>query len=225
VPELSHDPIDDGFHEIQLSGKQLVFLFMVTTVIAVVIFICGVLVGRDVRPTADAAAALTANTEPTPAADLPPAVPAAAPADDPPTPASEDGLQYGKRLEDGPSVPEVLKPRSEPSPPSAPVEAAMPPTSRPEPRGESRDAARSPEPSRSGVWIVQVAALSDRTAAGSIQKRLSAKGYPAFVVSPPPSASKKIYKVQVGRYDERGQADQVARRLEKEEKLSPWISR
>ena len=39
---------DDGFSEIQLSGKQLVFLFMATTVIAVVIFLCGVLVGRGV---------------------------------------------------------------------------------------------------------------------------------------------------------------------------------
>ena len=49
VPELTHDTPEDGFHEIQLSGKQLVFLFMVTTVVSVVIFLCGVLVGRDVR--------------------------------------------------------------------------------------------------------------------------------------------------------------------------------
>ncbi len=30
MTELSHDTTDDGFHEIQLSGKQLVFLFMAT---------------------------------------------------------------------------------------------------------------------------------------------------------------------------------------------------
>ena len=41
--------VDDGFHEIQLSGKQLVFLFMATTVVSVVIFLCGVLVGRGVH--------------------------------------------------------------------------------------------------------------------------------------------------------------------------------
>ena len=40
---------DDSFREIQLSGKQLVFLFMATTVVSVVIFLCGVLVGRGVR--------------------------------------------------------------------------------------------------------------------------------------------------------------------------------
>src|SRR4029077_13785900 len=45
-----HDALhDDGFHEIQLSGKQLVFLFMATTIVAVVIFLCGVQVGRGVK--------------------------------------------------------------------------------------------------------------------------------------------------------------------------------
>ena len=40
---------DDGFREIQLSGKQLVFLFMAVTVVLVVTFLTGVLVGRGVR--------------------------------------------------------------------------------------------------------------------------------------------------------------------------------
>ena len=39
---------DEGFREIQLNGKQLVFLFMAVTVVSVVIFLCGVLVGRGV---------------------------------------------------------------------------------------------------------------------------------------------------------------------------------
>ena len=45
----ARSPPEEGFHEIQLSGKQLVFLFMATTVVSVVIFLCGVLVGRGVR--------------------------------------------------------------------------------------------------------------------------------------------------------------------------------
>ena len=40
---------EDGFHEIQLNGKQLIFLFMAATVVSVVIFLCGVMVGRGVR--------------------------------------------------------------------------------------------------------------------------------------------------------------------------------
>ena len=40
---------DEGFHEIQLNGKQLVFLFMFATVVLVGTFLCGVMVGRGVR--------------------------------------------------------------------------------------------------------------------------------------------------------------------------------
>ena len=46
---MASSTTDDGFHEIQLNGKQLVFLFMAATVVSVVIFLCGVLVGRGVR--------------------------------------------------------------------------------------------------------------------------------------------------------------------------------
>ena len=49
MPELSHDTTEDGFHEIQLSGKQLVFLFIVTTSVVVGVFLFGVLVGRGAR--------------------------------------------------------------------------------------------------------------------------------------------------------------------------------
>ena len=49
VSDITHDVVDDGFHEIHLSGKQLVFLFMATMVVSVVIFLMGVFVGRNVR--------------------------------------------------------------------------------------------------------------------------------------------------------------------------------
>ena len=69
---------DDSFREIQLNGKQLVFLFMAATVVFVVIFLCGVLVGRGVRPeglmagaeSAPAAAVADSSAQPTePATD------------------------------------------------------------------------------------------------------------------------------------------------------------
>ena len=40
---------DQGFHEVQLSGKQLVFLFMSAIVLLVVTFLLGVDVGRGAR--------------------------------------------------------------------------------------------------------------------------------------------------------------------------------
>ncbi len=67
---------DDGFHEIQLNGKQLVFLFMAATVVSVVIFLCGVLVGRGVRGQRGTAVETAALADPPPA-ELSPAESAA----------------------------------------------------------------------------------------------------------------------------------------------------
>src|SRR3954466_291488 len=93
---------DEGFHEIQLNGKQLVFLFMAATVISVVIFLCGVLVGRGVRPdhtaSADAAAAaVVPDPVATSASVRQPAAGAGQAPGDPPPPADE--LTYFDRLQ------------------------------------------------------------------------------------------------------------------------------
>ena len=77
---------DDGFHEIQLNGKQLVFLFMAATVVSVVIFLCGVLVGRGVR--AERGVDMASNGSPEAIATTPQqpvATPTPAPAAVPPT--------------------------------------------------------------------------------------------------------------------------------------------
>src|SRR5919108_3992870 len=103
---------DGAFHEIQLNGKQLVFLFMAATVVSVVIFLCGVLVGRGVR----AERSVADETSPAPVADVPvPQPPAPAPAGSdptaaaaPPAPAAED-LTYFERLEKQKAPAEKLK--------------------------------------------------------------------------------------------------------------------
>ena len=229
-----HEP-DDGFHEIQLSGKQLVFLFMATTVISVVIFLCGVLVGRQVSAEGiGAAAGLVASAEePAPAADA--LVPEQI---DPPATPPEGDLRYRARLE-GASSPETLKPRVEDSepvtelpnpvpettpeataPPDPPPPAAEPAATKPEP--ETPRSADGPQP---GVWAVQVISLSDRAGAARIVQRLQSKGYPAFLVAPASGGPAKLYKVQVGRYGDRSAAQKVEARLKKEEQFDTWIVR
>ncbi len=55
---------NEGFREIHLSGKQLVFLFIATTLVSVVIFLCGVLVGRGVRAQLVTRSAFAENPKP-----------------------------------------------------------------------------------------------------------------------------------------------------------------
>jgi cell division septation protein DedD len=219
VPETTRHGAEDGFHEIQLTGKQLVFLFMATTVVAVVIFLCGVLVGRGVRSdrpvdAADAAAA------PVPSEGLP----EPAPQTGEPSPASGESLSYAQRLQ-GEEPKEQLKPET------GPESSAEPPTPRDAAPDEAPSAtAKGSDPVGAATaagdgWAVQVAALRDRNAAISIIRRLSSRGFPAFIVEPTPGAPAPGYRVRVGPYQEREEAERIARRLEREEQFKPFITR
>jgi len=244
VVDITHDMTDDGFHEIQLSGKQLVFLFMATTFVSILIFLCGVLVGRGVRSereTADATVAARAITNPAPSSAAAPAPAGAAsaqvqnapvvPPTEPPSPPPDDELTYAKRLEGKGTPAEQLKPQTSAARDARADPVATEPVQAPKPAPvatTSKAAAEAPpvaQGGRPGNWVVQLVALRDRSAAAAIGQRLSAKGYPAFIVNPSASASSQVFKVQVGRYNDRSEADRVSKRLEKEEKFNPWISR
>jgi cell division septation protein DedD len=236
VSDTIHDHADDGFHEIQLSGKQLVFLFMATTVVSVVIFLLGVWVGRGVpvqqaaEPFADPALMASApapSPVPVPVAD------GGILADEPPAPPEEaaEELSFKRRLE-GEGTRETLD-RTPPAagrPAAPPARQAQQPQTHPQTRPASQEpaqraAASAPAAGQAqpGTWVVQVHALRDRGVANGIVKRLSDKGYPAFLVaSGPPSG---IYRVQVGRFRDRTEAERVLERLSKEEQYKPWITR
>lgn len=232
MADLTHDTPDDAFHEIQLSGKQLVFLFMATTVISVVIFITGVLVGRSVQ-----AESLVADPELAAAAAAePPPVPETLVTQDAPEGPRADeaeGLDYSKRLEgskpevklkapeeDTVPVPDVPTPRAEASAP--PVEPQAPETRPLEKAAVAPSSIAGPRP---GTWAVQVSSLRDRNAANQLVQRLRSKGYPAFLVAPTPGAPLQLHKVQVGRYGDRAEAQKVDARLKKEEQFDTWIVR
>jgi cell division septation protein DedD len=227
VADLTHDMPDEAFHEIHLSGKQLVFLFMATTVVSVVIFLCGVLVGRGVPAARASADGLDPGAEsvlsPQPAPVVPGIAAEAIPqATEPPAPPAEteDDLSYQQRLEGTGTPRESLDTRAAETPRPAPaVVASAPPKPAPKPAGPET-VAGTPQP---GVWVVQVHALRDRNVANGIVRRLAAKGYPAFLVAAgPPTGS---YKVQVGRYKDRGDAERIVARLKKEEQFNSWITR
>ena len=74
-------------------------------------------------------------------------------------------------------------------------------------------------------FTLQIVALRGRAEAGAIVEQLAAKGYPAYVVAPAPNAPARVYRVRVGRYRDLREAEQVRRRLEREEQFKPWITR
>jgi len=222
LPALAAETPDDGFHEIQLNGKQLVFLFMAATVVSVVIFLCGVLVGRGVKAeraatTADGSAAAI---EPTPQAA--PAAPAPAAGSDPTTaapPPTVDDLSYFNRLEK--KTPAVEELKAPPAPSPAPVAPAV--TLKPS-RTAPVAAQSAPAPPVGDGYAIQVAAMLDHTDADAMAKRLSSKGYNAFIL-PLAQTTPPRYRVRVGKFKTKHEAESVAAKLQKEEQFNPWITR
>jgi cell division septation protein DedD len=248
---LAHPAQDDAFHEIQLNGKQLVFLFMVATVVSVVIFLCGVFVGRGVRAERTATVADNGAVAPVPTPDVVPSQqPAPALAGSDPTaaapPPAVDELSYFNRLEKPGQPEEKLKPAAATPKPTAPKAAprvqaspaespaaggapaaAAPVTAAPAasaaPGGSASGASALAEPSGAG-FALQITALRERQEAESIAKRLSAKGYAAYVLTPAGEAP-SVYRVRVGKFKTRREAETMAAKLQKEEQFTPWITR
>jgi cell division septation protein DedD len=256
---------DDGFHEIQLNGKQLVFLFMAATVVSVVFFLCGVWVGRGVRAERSAGsdgATLSAAAEPTPQpapAPTPPPAGSDPRVAAPPPPPAED-LSYYNRLEKSKPSSEDLKaaavpdkpapvsskPVAQERPAAAPAAAPEKPASAPDkttapvaaapaqkaaavPPPPSPPAAPDPAPAAFAApsgpgYAVQIAALNVRTEADAIAKRLTSKGYSAYVLAPS-AGTPKVFRVRVGKFPTRKEAESVATKLQKEEQFKPWITR
>jgi len=233
---------DEGLREIQLNGKQLVFLFMASTVVAVVIFLCGVMVGRGVRAQRASEvteASVDALTDPTAATHTPPAT-TSAPSSSSNTPvASQETLTYPDRLEGQEPPDETLKRSVAPAAsaaPRTPVRTLVVPLSAP-----AKPATATPskqlnvaptnaalsqvpgEPAGKG-FVVQVAAVNDRREAETIARRLAGKGYPSFVTVPG-AGTPRMFRVRIGKYNDRRQAESIATRLQKEEQFKPWITR
>jgi cell division septation protein DedD len=275
---------DDGFHEIQLNGKQLVFLFMAATVVSVVIFLCGVLVGRGVR--AERTVSQTALNE---APDILPSEPAASPsaiqagADPrtaaPPAPVDEKSTTVGEDIRPdsakaaeardaaekpvSASTPAASAPKSEkasskpaekseksakvervsdkPAADKATSKAAEKPVEKPAPKpvaepiaaasAAPKDATPAAAPTSGSAaatagdgYAVQVAAVNARNDADVIAKRFSSKGYSAYVEVPANGAG-TVFRVRIGTFKTKREAETIAAKLQKEEQIKPWVTR
>ena len=240
---------DEGFREIQLDGKQLVFLFMAATVVSVVVFLLGVMVGRNVRLPAAAIAAASTDSSVDPTAD-----PTADPSDTVESVSStgtseriplsaQETLTYAERLEAPDPVRETLDDPTAPiarTPPRASEarpETVSPERAAPAPKAPAtlpaRTPVRTPEPAVQNAsfteppgngYVVQVLAAVKREEAESLARRLAAKGYPTFVSVGDAKVPAK-FRVRVGKYNDKREADAIFRRLEQEERFKPWLTR
>lgn len=231
---------DDGFREIQLNGKQLFFLFMATTVVSVVIFLCGVLVGRGVRIERNLIASTglgeSSTTEATPVATAVPAAIEPAPASAPPTtapPSSPGGDDELRQIDSGGDVkkPQAPEPPVDKRPAVEEKSAATSRTAAAQPKQEPAAtapasvtppvAAPAPSGSSGQSLVVQVAAVNTQSEADTMARRLIGKGYSAYVAKSDPG----VFRVRVGPFSTRREAEAAAEKIRRQEGKKPWITR
>lgn len=193
-------------HELTVSPKQLVFLTMIAVIGAVVVFLCGVGVGRGLK-TAEAGSTRSI-----------PAVSAAGGASGAGGAAAEAGpggasgspfqdMSYFDRLRRGEPVAETLEtPAPGPAPPRAGFTAP----------GFFAGA-------HGGAFAVQVMSVRGAAAAADVKADLEAKGYPV-VIEPMPRIPGGLHRVSVGPYADRAEAELVSHRLRTQERFASWVT-
>ncbi len=209
------------------SAKQLVFLAIMATVVAVIVFLCGVLVGRGV-PARRTAMGTVSDVLPWGSAQVAIGGPEVPTSEDGETASPLVGLSYFERLNGIEPVVEAVELQRvgqdasttegdapEAAPAVAVTEGSVPPLTTPSAPEETGPAG--------GMFVLQVTALRERAEANQVAEGLVASGYLAFVVAPAADAPVAVFRVRVGPYADRAEAEAAGRRLEAEQRLKPWV--
>jgi cell division protein FtsN len=220
---------DEQFHEFHLDGKQMVFLFMASTVVAVVIFLCGVMVGRGVRAnknaeTVEAAAGVFSGD----AAEAPAANGGEPARSETGAPSTAAAATDSARLDapavtaEKPAEGEAPQPVDETAPQPAAEAPARTPVAPLKPTKAPADAASDREPA-GARFSVQVSSGKTHAAAEAQVNELKAKGFDSFMVPMP--AGKSGFRVRVGKFKTMSEARAAKERLQKIPKYrDAWIS-
>ncbi|MDX1502768.1 MAG: SPOR domain-containing protein [Thermoanaerobaculia bacterium] len=188
------DSREPSYYEIALTNRQVMTVFVILLVCVVAAFFSGVWVGRS-----------ETAQPPIEVGETPP-VEGEAPEE------TLGELNFftdeAEAVEPGPPAP---APRSQPpaEPPAAPADP-------------SPGAVPAVEPA-AGAIVVQVFSSNDREQAERVVNRLRSAGF-AALLSPVEVRDRTMYRVRIGPFQERREAEQVAERVRRDFRLDTWIT-
>ena len=203
------------FRELQFSSSQLVFVFLAILVLGVFIFLLGVSVGKKQgQLSAEASVAGQLKAEKV--------------AQKPTLPAESGAAEIQKELQSHQQVKQEeakqalggQKPAVKPEASAAKAKAgeAKPLTetkkaseTKAKPEAE-KPAVKSAE-AKKAVFYIQAGALGDKDAASTYAKKLEKEGFPALVLDPLPADKKAVFRVRIGPYESKEEADAVRTKL------------
>lgn len=226
--------------EIAVSGTQLVLVSVAAAVVLVLPFFRGVQVGlvrlaTSVGGFVPTRGSGTPNTDAVPSGQGPPAV-------RPPSPGAPAnprlGVEHDAQVPPSNPAPPATGPAqvsASPSPaappPSTPrtpsvMSAALPTVAPSATTGTSAPSVDAAPVGPAGpVLTIQVMASAVRAEADAMAQALVGKGYEAYVLAPASGAAQPMFRVRVGKFRERSEANTVLARLAGEEHLETWLVR
>lgn len=199
------------FRELQVSSTQLAVIFLGILIIGVVIFLLGVSVGKK-HAQASQTANVISQKEPEPLREslvLPKA-----------KQESEPAKQELK--EETASKPQETAAKKEGTSVTRGTPAEKPKV---EPNKEESKPASATTPGRTNLYYVQVGALAEKAAALSTADRFRSQGYPVIVLDPLSTDKAPVYRVRVGGFSSREEAEAARSKLAAGRKVDYFIVR
>jgi cell division protein FtsN len=82
----------------------------------------------------------------------------------------------------------------------------------------------TPSPGDQPLWTIQVSSFRSRALAEELRARLATRGFDAYLLSAATEEGRVRYRVRVGSYQSRTDAERVAADLRGERALSPYVT-
>lgn len=214
------DQYEPSYYEIALTGRQVLSAFVILLVCLVAAFFSGVWMGRggDEGEAAPQEVAREETGEEQPLQELsffeeqpmerPRALDEVAREPRPDTTLRED---VGGREERRPEVP-TAQPPDETAQPAEP-QRSPPPAASPIPSGSLA----------TGDVVIQVFSSAEEPKAQEVLARLRDNGFRAFL-SPLADGGRTLFRVRVGPFERRSEAEETAERLRRSMNLETWIT-
>jgi cell division septation protein DedD len=181
------------FREIQVSSTLLVIIFLCVLVLGVFIFLMGVSVGKK-QVQITAASHVVAQQIQEPVKDQVKSGPAS-------------GLTTSSPLSGSQGKPAAQEKSTKASPETVPpVKQAQKPAPRASTAPPTKTPSKPAESTGTGLFYIQVAALTDRVQAGAEADKFRKRGFPVVVADPRPTDTKSWYRVRVGGFSTREKA-------------------
>jgi cell division septation protein DedD len=82
----------------------------------------------------------------------------------------------------------------------------------------------APGPGEPQLWTIQVSSFRSKALAEELRARLQTRGLDAYLLSAATEEGRVRYRVRVGAYQSRSEAERVAGELRSERTLSPFVT-